>query len=386
MKLLKSAAAMLSLLVALAIVAVVPAAANQGETAEADIAITPRAGDTFFTNAFKNANWGVETAIIPAGPFPEVPTITPMKVADLGFPPSNVLNFNPKASMPVCPDNQLGPPPTSNSVPVPTMLARCPDSLLGNGTAVFALAQSTSPVATRDGEILIFNGGRVGGLPKIKVYAYSYDTQVGIYTSAILQPSGQLRFEIPQLTSDSSVRSLNLSIPGQRVVREKPQFGLTVVLPPGQDPSYVRARCVDSGFPWTADFTLGSRDNGGNPTGPPEYVVSDSGTAPCTGVLARARIGSVNVIGPNRLKRNRPRVYRVRIRNAGTAAATGVRLRVAGRGIRANVFVGRINPRTTRAVRVRVRPRAVGRIRTVFRATSNNAGNRAAVRFIRVVR
>ena len=74
----------------------------------------------------------------------------------------------------------------------------------------------------------------------------------------------------------------------------------------------------------------------------PEFVISDSGTAPGTGVLPR--------------------------------------------GIRANVFIGRIGPATTRAVRVRLRTRAIGRIRTALRATLNDAGNLAAVRFIRVIR
>jgi hypothetical protein len=384
MKLFKYATATFMLLVGLTL----PATANAaGETADAEVSVTPRSGPTFFSNAFSAANWTIETAIVPPGDFPLVPTITPMKVADIGLPASDTFRFNPKASMPVCPDDQLGPPPTTNSIPVPQMIARCPNSLIGNGTAVFALAQSTSELATRDGEILIFNGGRVGGLPKIKVYAYSYDTQVGIYTEATLQPDGQLLFDIPRLTSDSSVRALNLAIPGQQMVIPKPNFGLTVTLPPGQDKTYVQARCVgSSGFPWTADFTLGSRDAGGNPTGPPEFVVSDSGTAPCTGVVARARLGVVRAFGRARLKRNRLAVYRVRVTNAGSAVAAGVRLRVTGRGIRANVAIGRINPRSARTVRVRLRPRAVGRIRTVFRATSRNAGTRASARVIRVVR
>jgi len=63
-----------------------------------------------------------------------------------------------------------------------------------------------------------------------------------------------------------------------------------------------------------------------------------------------------------------------------------VRLRVSGRGVSANVAVGSINPRATRTVRVRLRPRAVGRIRALFRATSRNAGTRAAAKIIRVVR
>jgi hypothetical protein len=268
------------------------------------------------------------------------------------------------------------------------MIARCPNALIGNGTAIFGLAQSTSPTATRDGEILIFNGGRVGGLPKIKVYAYSYDTQVGIYTSAILQPDGQLLFDIPQLTSDSSVRSLNLSIPGSKIVLQKPNFGLTVTLPAGQDPSYVQAKCVgNAGFPWTADFTMGSRDNGGNPTGDPEFVISDSGTAPCTGVAkapSRPRLANLRVIGPGAARRNRPTVYRIQVRNAGTAAVTGARLVIAGRGVRINKAVGVVRPRQTKTVRVVARFRLKGLSRTRITLTTRNAGRKVARKNVRV--
>jgi len=365
----------------------IPTMANAaGETADADLRITPKT-PTFFTNAFSSANYSLKSSILAAGPFPGTPTVVPMKVADISNPPSSRLTFNPKPSMPVCADDKLGPPPTSNSIPVPEMILRCPNSLIGNGTAVFALGQSNNPLANLAGEVLVFNGGRSGGLPKIKVYAYSYDTGVGIYTDAILQPNGRLLFDIPRLTADSSVRQLNLDIPGQKVVINKtvptPQV---VTLPAGQDPNYVQAKCVGDAFPWTADFTMGSRDAGGNPIGPPQFVISDTGSDACTGVAGSARIGSVQVIGRARVKRNRPAIYTVRVRNTGNIAATGVRLRVSGRGVSANVAVGSINPRATRTVRVRLRPRAVGRIRALFRATSRNAGTRAAAKIIRVVR
>ena len=381
MRLFSSAIALFMVAFAFAIPSMASAA---GETAEADVSISPR-GSTFFSNAFSAANWKVDTAIIPPEPLP--PTITPMKVADIGLPPSSALTFNPKASMPVCPDDKLGPPPTTNSIEVPEMIARCPNSLLGNGTAVFGLGQSTAPLATRDGEILIFNGGLVGGLPKIKVYAYSYDTTVGIYTSAILQPDGQLRFEIPRLTSDSSVRSLNLAIPSQEIVIEKPLFDKTVVLPAGQDKTYAQAKCVgNAGFPWTTDFTLGSRDAGGNPIGPPEFTVGDAGTDPCTGVVGAPKIGSVQVSGPSKVKRNRAATFKVRVKNTGTATASGVRLRITGRGIAFNAPVGNINPGATRTTSVRLKPRSTGRIKATFKVTSSNAGSKTATRTIRVTR
>jgi len=354
-----------------------------GETADADISITPR-GPTLFNNAFSAANLKIETAIVPEDPLP--PTITPMKVADLGLPASPRFTFRPKASMPVCADDQLGGPPTNVSVPVKTMIERCPQSLLGNGSAKFALGQSTSPLATRDGEILVFNGGRVNGKPKLKIYAYSYDTSTGIYTSAILQPNGQLRFEIPVLTADSAVRSLNLNIPGKRVVIEKPLLDLTVVLPAGSDSNYAQAKCTSGGFPWTADFTLGKRDLAGNPIGPPAFVVSDAGNYPCTGVKASARIAVPRVSGPRVVKRNRLATFRVLIRNTGQAPLLGARMVTSSRGIRVNTMIGRLNPGAAKTVRVRVKFRHPGRQRLVIRVARQGAGNETAVKFVRVRR
>ena len=382
MKLFRAAITAFMLAFAFAIPGMASAA---GETADADSSITPRTA-TFFTNAFSAANWSSGATISAAGPFPGTPTVTPMKVADLGFPPSSVLTFNPSPSMPICPDDQLGPPPTTNSIPVPQMILRCPNSLIGNGTAVFGLGQSNNPLANLPGEMLVFNGGLEGGLPKIKVYSYSYDTDAGIYTEAVLQADGRLVFNIPRLTVDSSVRTLNMDIPGQQVVIEKPSLALTVTLPAGQDPNYVQAKCVGDAFPWTADFTMGSRDAGGLPIGPPEFIASDSGTYPCTGVVGKAKIGSVQVSGPARVKRNKSVTYRIKVKNTGAIAATDARLRVSGRGIAFNAPVGSINPGATRTVNVRVKPRVAGRIKTTFQVRSNDAGSRKATRTVTVTK
>jgi len=380
MKLFSSAIVAFMLLFAFAI----PTMANAaGETADADISITPRT-PTFFTNAFSAANWSVDTAILAPSPFPGTPTVVPMKVADLGFPSSSQLTFNPKPSMPVCEDDKLGPPPTTNSIPVPDMIALCPNSLIGNGTAVFGLGQSNNPLANLPGEMLVFNGGLEDGLPKIKVYAYSYDTGVGIYTFAILQPDGQLLFDIPRLTADSSVRQLNLDIPGQEIVIPKPNLDLTVTLPAGQDPNYVQAKCVGSAFPWTADFTMGSRDAGGNPIGPAEFVISDTGSDVCSGIAAAARIGSVQVSGPASAKKGRTVTYRAKIKNTGNAPATGVRLTASGRGIRAKAPVVTINAGATRTVSIKVRPTKTGKITATFKVTSSNAGSKTVRKTIRV--
>jgi hypothetical protein len=363
----------------------VPVMGQAGEeTADADISLTPKFGKTFFSNVFSAAEGTVKTAIRLPGPAPAYPKITPLKVSDLRFPPSSVLTFRPKPSMPVCPDSQLGPPPTSNSVPVPLMIARCPKALIGNGTARFALAKNNSESAGRDGEVLIFNGGLVDGLPKIKVYAYSYDLMTGIYTSSILQPDGQLRFEIPYLPVDSAVTSIELSIPGRKIIRQKPAQALTVTLPAGQDPTYLQVKCVDDGgLPWTTDLTLGERDDAG-PIGPAEFTVSDSGVTPCTGALAVPRLSRLGLAGPRTAKRGRPVVFRAKVKNTGTKAVTGGRLVISGRGFRAQATLGNIGAGQVKSVAVRTSFKSRGLVRVVARLRTENAGTRLASRQVRI--
>lgn len=360
-------------------------AVSADETAEANFTIRPLSGPTLFSNVFSPAEGRVDTVISLPGPSEEYPKITPLKVADLKLAPSNLLTFNPKPSMPVCPDDKLGPPPTTNSIPVPEMIARCPKALIGNGTAMFALAKNSRPAAARDGDLLIFNGGRVGGLPKIKVYSYSYDLQTGIYTSAILQPDGRLRFEIPPLPVDSAVTAISLSIPGSRTVRPKPKLGITVTLPAGLDRTYVQARCpAQGGLPWSAKHVLGERDTGGNPINDSELTVSDSGVVPCSGTVAKPRIGKMTVAGPASVVLGRTAAYRVTIRNVGSMPISGGRLAVTGRGVSSSVEIPSLAAGKERKVRIDTRFQLAGTVRVKFRLATGNAGSAIETREIQV--
>ena len=116
------------------------------------------------------------------------------------------------------------------------------------------------------------------------------------------------------------------------------------------------------------------------------FLLADSAFSALDKTIYRAKIGRVTVAGPARVKRNRKVTYRVRVKNTGNATATGVRLRVTGRGIRFNVPAGRIPAGRTRTVRVSVRLRRPGRIVATFRATSSNAGSKTARKRITVRR
>lgn len=99
-----------------------------------------------------------------------------------------------------------------------------------------------------------------------------------------------------------------------------------------------------------------------------------------------ARIGSITVSGPSKVKRGKTVTYKASIANTGTATATGVRLGISGRGVSVNTSVGSIAAGATRTVSIRAKFRTVGKLRAIFRATSTNAGSKQTAKTIRVVR
>ena len=105
-----------------------------------------------------------------------------------------------------------------------------------------------------------------------------------------------------------------------------------------------------------------------------------------TGIGGQAKIGSLVVSGPSKVKRGKTVTYRASIANTGSATATGVRLGISGRGVSVNTSVGSIAAGSTKTVSIRAKFRTVGKLRAVFKATSTNAGSKQTAKTIRVVR
>ena len=344
-----------------------PAGVNAAnESLEASFSLEPQSG-SFFNNAFKSANWQTEgTVTVPPGET----EILPSKVIDIGNP-AGEMTFNP-GNMPVCGPSEIGPGLTS--VPVDVMVARCPNSVLGNGTAQFAF--NRIPTVLLDGQIVAFNGGTRNGNALLKIYAYSYATNVGIYTEGVLNNAGRLKFEVEQLTADSAVTTLNLAIPGERqVLSGVDPGGDDVILPKGQKANYVQARCSTGQFPWDSLFTHGTRDSDNTPTSPDTFTM-DSGSEACTGVTAKAKIRSVKLKGPKKVKRNKKSTYKVKIKNTGAVAAKGVKVKMTGKGVKGSANAGNIPAGKTKTVKVKAKFSKKGKIKTTVKVTSKNAGKR----------
>jgi hypothetical protein len=357
----------------------IPAAANaSGESADMDFSLTPKSG-SFFKDAYRSADWNFQTTISTPDP-----VILPMKVADLSLPPNSQMTFNPPNDMPVCPDSQVGPPPVNVSVPVETVIDRCPDSVIGNGTAVFVLNRNNhNPAAALDGYIVAFNGGKVNGQARVKIYAFSYDTGVGIYTEGTLSPQGDLAFNIPQLTSDSSVSNLNISLPGKDETYFLANQQISVKLPAGQAPDYVQARCESGSFDYAGSFELGTRDTDGTPISP-TTVVQDQGSVACTGAAGKPKLGNLKINGPSKTKRNKKTTYKIKVKNAGTATAKGVKLKMSGKGVSVKASVGNLAAGKTKTVKLKAKFKKKGKIKVKVQATSKNAGSKAATKKVNV--
>jgi hypothetical protein len=98
----------------------------------------------------------------------------------------------------------------------------------------------------------------------------------------------------------------------------------------------------------------------------------------------RAMIGKVTVKGPAKVKKGKKATYKVKIRNSGNGEATGVRLKVSGRGVSFNASVGKIAAGKSRTVKVKIKPKKTGRVRATFKVTSSNAGGKTVKKTITV--
>jgi hypothetical protein len=99
-----------------------------------------------------------------------------------------------------------------------------------------------------------------------------------------------------------------------------------------------------------------------------------------------ARLGKLTVSGPSATKKGGQPTFKVRITNVGSAAASGVKLKVSGGGANLLKTLGGIPAGGAKTVRVRVRLKKTGHKTLTFKATSANAGSAKATKTVTVRR
>ncbi|MBK5232465.1 MAG: hypothetical protein JJE13_05745 [Thermoleophilia bacterium] len=361
-------------LLAAALIALVGATSAQAanESATNDFSMVPQSG-TFYKDAPRPANWRVEVEI--TAPFPQNPEVLPLKEVRADFP--DEMSFNPDPKMPVCPDNEVGPPPVNMTVPPDTIVARCPKSVIGNGKSYLYLNRTNGPTGPnlKDAVLIVFNGGRnAAGLPKIKIYGYSKGVNTGIYMEGVLK-NGKLEVAIPVLAYDSSVGYFDLNIPGTNdpVANRR-----------GLDKSYVRTTCAHS--PWTggSEFTLGTRNDDGSPISPDSIVKPPPLSVPCTGATGSAKFSKVKIKGPSKVKQGGKGTFKVSMTNSGTATAKGLTVSASGRGAKGKAKAGTLAPGKSKTVKVKVKFTKSGSSKVKFKAGAKGARAGSATKKVKV--
>ena len=203
--------------------------------------------------------------------------VNPLKRAIIQFPKG--LTFHPNnRKTPVCSDKALS--ETSNLAAGPAGIVElCPKSVIGTGTAKIYLAKVHEDSAlVSDPQLVIFNAGVAkGGLAKMKIYAYSRTTNVGILMHGTVSKKGIINVFIPVLSNDSATASFILAIPGPGIK----DGGKTIK---GRDANYARIRCASGKWVTRGTFTLGERSYpAGTPTGPSTTVKAKPSTVKCHG-------------------------------------------------------------------------------------------------------
>lgn len=87
-----------------------------------------------------------------------------------------------------------------------------------------------------------------------------------------------------------------------------------------------------------------------------------------------ARIGKVKVTGPSKLKKGKKATYKVKISNTGGLPASGVKVKVTGKGVKATASAGRIAAGKSKTVKVKLKPKKRGKTTLSFKVTSAKAG------------
>ena len=349
------------------------AAQASGEVASSALTMTPQS-PPLYKDAKTPVNWRLEVKI--EAPFPANPKVLPMKQVTVNFPKD--MSFNPDPKTPICGDDQVGPAPVNLSVPPDTVIARCPDSVLGNGTAKLYLAQNNGPNGPNlpDPVLVVFNGGKnAQGQPKLKIYGYSAQTKAGIYMEGALI-NGELDIKIPVLTFDSAVGEFNLNIPGSNAAEANRR---------GVDKGYVQASCSTGEWLTNASFVLGTRNTAGNPTSPDVNISAPEAKTACEGVAGgKAAFGKPKVKGPAKAKKGKKTTYKVTVKNTGKSSITGVKVVASGKGAKGKASAGTLAGGKSKTVKVKVKFSKKGKIKTKFKVSGKGASAKTVTKMVKV--
>ena len=90
--------------------------------------------------------------------------------------------------------------------------------------------------------------------------------------------------------------------------------------------------------------------------------------------------------GPAKAKKGKKATYKVTVTNSGNADVTGVKLKVQGKGVKAKKNAGTIPAGASNTVKLKLKFKKPGKVKTTFKVTSSNAGGKSVKKKVKVGR
>ena len=265
--------------------------------------------------------------------------------------------------------------PAMANRPPEQVIADCPNSVVGGGTAVINVAGSTSPQAIfRDPVLTVFNGGDdAQGNPILLIHGYSATVLPGghgVPMKGALK-DGVLDVSVPKLAANSAVSEFTFDLPGKV----------------GKDPKYALASCSTGKWVSNAVLTLGV-PNPGTGAYDTEDFTTPQQTQDCTAGDdsggGSAGLAAPKVKGPGSVKAGKSGTYTVTLKNTGSKALKGVKVAASGKGAKGAKKVGTIKPGKSAKAKVKVKFTKKGTIKVKFKATAKGAKAKTKVFKVKV--
>ena len=336
-----------------------PAAA---ETATSFMKISPRG--PLYKDAFQPVDVRLEVEVIPD---PGSTTVSELANTRLNLPKD--FTFSTRGTPPCEKDIGQNDPQKANR-PTAQVVAECPDSVVGGGTAVINVGGSTSgPATIRDPILTVFNGGDDGeGNPVLLIHGFSQSVLPGghgVPMKGALK-DGVLDVSVPPLPIGSAVTAFTFDLPGAV----------------GKDPNYSQAKCSTGTWRANAVITLHDRDSGTGTYGNEQDLVTADTVQACDGKDGKAKFAPLKVKGPKSVKAGKRGVYTVAVKNTGDAPATGVKVTAGGKGATGKGSAKSIAGGATKKIKVKVKFARQGTVKLKFKASG--LGVKAKTKVLRV--
>ncbi|MFZ9668560.1 MAG: CARDB domain-containing protein [Solirubrobacterales bacterium] len=112
-----------------------------------------------------------------------------------------------------------------------------------------------------------------------------------------------------------------------------------------------------------------------------DYIIQQASepTAVC-----RPSLANLKAKGPKKAKLNKKVVFRITATNSGDATATGLKLKAAGKGVKASKSVGSLAAGKSKTVKLPLKFKKQGKVKVTFTLTSGNAGKKTVKKTVKV--